>query len=515
MRKAFCSKCGTQLDKDTRLCPVCNIEKIEKLKNKNDGDSTGKLKKAIVIMVICLLILCFACIAVFLLSGGNKNLIKGTITINADEVDYAQVEVVFENVDDPDKVYCAQVDKNGNYEVRLPDGNYNRVIYYQDEEINRQDNFDVSTKDTDSDAVIENEEFVYHFNDVIILKDKGVFADGRGVWTFDRESEPVKIASCDASGITSNGEVIYYGVFNEEKTSYSKQADMQMQWNQYDIYTIKYDGTGNKKLFSCVEKGEPITVIDNKLYYTDYKDDYDGFAVGLSHSLFSYDLKTKKRVHIADGAAWVYSLNGKLYYHNFVMDAGNSYIKLYCYDTKTEKISKVSEKNVTRAEIVGDKICYVTCEYNVDGKGTYTEVHYVDPVTDTDTKVFKKTVLDGYVIFNYFDEDYIYYRHDVGTDHVLYYRYSIKDDQTEEINGLNSKEYYHMTSNDGELYYYTSDYELGDYEFINIDTQTLQVSNSRMNFKQDSFLQAGLSMVFFGNNEHDSVNAIIEYEFLE
>lgn len=159
----FCAKCGTLVDEKTGKCPKC-------------CGRENKLKKAIIIATSVLLVLSIVCIGVFVLSMDTKALVKGSIYVEVENVDYSKAEIVFENKETKE-TFTVVPDENGEYEIYLPYGeyqsyvNYDGEVVYEDELVVEKKTKKEKAKDSeiklDFDVVVEQEDKYFGYEEVI------------------------------------------------------------------------------------------------------------------------------------------------------------------------------------------------------------------------------------------------------------------------------------------------------------------------------------------------------------
>lgn len=260
-------------------------------------------------------------------------------------------------------------------------------------------------------AELTNSDFVH---DSTLIEVNGVvyYVDDDGLWKNENTTESECLNECNASNIASNGEVIYYSVYNKEMSAYCEEYGQDAKWKQYDLYCYDLRTLSNCKITSFVECGQPIGVYNNKVYYTDRPDDFTGNVVGIAHNLYSYDLNTGKKEFISEGAHQLEMYSSSIYYRD--MDAAMGDSELYCYDMVNGNIKQITSEEIMDFSISGDSLFYHIKQYK-SVLGSDKKYH-----TEITCDVFKYNLLDGAVekiftetsdevIIQYVDEEFLYY----------------------------------------------------------------------------------------------------------
>lgn len=342
-----------------------------------------------------------------------------------------------------------ETDEFGEFETEIEQGNYIIVSKTKDGTY-ESDRFLFSVDKNEvkylhclymynTSASLSNTNFK-HDNYLIEVDNVVYYVDDFGLWKNEGTAEGERLHECTAANIASNGEVVYYSVYNKEKSAYCEEYGQEAKWKQYDLYCYDLRTLSNRKITSFVECGEPIGVYNNKVYYTDRPDDFTGNVVGIAHCLYSYDLDTGKKEFISEGAHQLEIYGSSIYYRD--MDAAMGDSELYCYDMANGNIKQITSEEIMDFSISGDSLFYHTKQYKTE-LGSDKKYH-----TKTTCQVFEYNLLDGTVdsIFNetndeiviqYIDEDYLYYtdgggyydnyRINLSTGEKAYIKYKARD----------------------------------------------------------------------------------------
>lgn len=298
------------------------------------------------------------------------------------------------------------------------------------------------------------------------------YVDRDGLWKNTGNSENELLYDCKATNIATNGEIIYYSVFNKDQTGYSSAAGSDLTWHQFDLYSYDLRSKLNTKITSFNECGQPICAYNGKIYYTDYPDDYSGHNVGLAQNLYAYDMQSDKKELICEGAGKLLIYHDKIFFRDKVvtMDVGNA--QIYCLNLPDGNIKQITRDGVLDFSISEDSLFYTVMNYN-----TYTGTNN-KPYTKVNCKVYQYNILDGtetaifdeesdHINIQHVDNNYIYYTYDYP-----YYNYRLNL-ETGEKSSFNSQRWSDTTihqvykTDDSALYYHAAYfyfYELMDSE---------------------------------------------------
>ena len=222
-------------------------------------------------------------------------------------------------------------------------------------------------KAEEKDRNFVHDHYLVEYDDVVY------YADDDGLWKKEADSESEKLVSCSATNLATDGQIIYYGVYNKtvSRTYYSSKIENY----QYDMYKYDLITGANEKLMSFVEAGKPICAVGDTVYYTDFPDDFDGNMAGLAQGICSYNTATGEKKYLCDGAHLTASYGGKIFYRQIMAAGGNMGVhQIHCYDTKTQTSKEISEDNVMNFKVIGDKLYYaIITEF---GAGTEAASQY-------------------------------------------------------------------------------------------------------------------------------------------
>lgn len=233
-----------------------------------------------------------------------------------------------------------QTDEYGEFETEIEPGNYIITAETKDGSY-KSDRFVLRIESGDAKYI--NDLYMYRdlsgeFSNYDFQSDKYLvecngtvyYVDQSGLWKNTGESESELLYGCKATNIATNGEVIYYSVYNKDTTAYCEDFGQNQTWHQYDMYCYDLRTLSNRKIMSFVECGKPICVYNNKVYYTDRSDDFTGNVVGLAQNLYSFDLNTGSIEFISEGANQVETYGTLIFYRD--MDAASGDSAINCYD---------------------------------------------------------------------------------------------------------------------------------------------------------------------------------------
>lgn len=246
-------------------------------------------------------------------------------------------------------------------------------------------------KEKDKDRNFVKNHYLVEYDDVVY------YVDDDGLWKKEPDSESEKLVSCSATNLATDGQVIYYGAFNDT-VSYSYYST-KIEINQYDLYKYDLKTGSNEKLTSFIEAGCPICAVGDTVYYTDFPDDFDGNMAGLAQGICSYNTATGEKKYHCDGAHLTASYGDKIFYRQIMPAGGNMGVhQIRCFDTKTESSKEISEDNVISFKVIGDQLYYTI---NTDfASGVMDSVHYklcrYDIATESTTVVSELKNLKDY-----------------------------------------------------------------------------------------------------------------------
>lgn len=221
--------------------------------------------------------------------------------------------------------------------------------------------------------------YIVEYNDVVY----GV--DQNGLWKNEGGFNKEYLTKHSATNIATDGQTIYYGVFNKSVNYYPYSSSSPVASYQYDMYAYDLLSETDKKIMSFVECGKPICAIGDTIYYTDYPDNFDGDMVERAHGLCSYNINTHEKKYITDGANLVESYNGKIFYRDIMAAMGNTQThQIYCYDTSTGKTDMISDGGVMDFKIHSGKLFY----------NIFTE-DYQNNITTSTIKLYSYDISSG------------------------------------------------------------------------------------------------------------------------
>lgn len=285
------------------------------------------------------------------------------------------------------------------------------------------DSADSQGQETDGNQAEEKDRNFVKDHYLVEYDDVIYYADDDGLWKKEPDSESEKLVSCSATNLATDGQVIYYGAFNDtvSYSYYSTKIDI----NQYDLYKYDLKTGSNEKLTSFIEAGRPICAVGDTVYYTDFPDDFDGNMAGLAQGICSYNTATGEKKYLCDGAHLTASYDGKIFYREIMAAGGGMGVhQIHCLDTKTESSKEISEDNVISFKVIGDQLYYTI---NTDfASGTMSSVHYklcrYDIATEETTELSEFSNLKDY------DDKYA-----IGADKQTVDRFDLSSGESEHI----------------------------------------------------------------------------------
>ena len=96
-----------------------------------------------------------------------------------------------------------------------------------------------------------------HDNYLVEIDNIVYYVDDFGLWKNGGTAEGECLHECTATNIASNGEVVYYSVYNKEKSAYCEEYGQDAKWKQYDLYCYDLRSISNRKITSFIECGKP------------------------------------------------------------------------------------------------------------------------------------------------------------------------------------------------------------------------------------------------------------------
>ncbi|MDD5924088.1 MAG: hypothetical protein PUC88_04790 [Clostridia bacterium] len=347
------------------------------------------------------------------------------------------------------------------------------------------------------------------------------YADSRGLWKCDKNLNSTLLNECKAMNVATDGQTILYSAYNKDTTAYCEDFGKEMTWKQYDMYLYDLDTSQNTKILSFVECGMPICKYNNKIFYTDLHDDYTGNSVGLSGSLFSFDLSTGKKEFISDGA-WSTRLSGTTIYYK-ALNAAEGTSAVYSYNMESGKIVQLSDEETTGYYIKGNSMFYTKRTYltetDSDGRSNTKvglEVYKKDLITGSDTLVSDQTDKNN-VNLQYIDEQYLYYSHEAedacfnhrvnlqtGDDVLIEYKAS----NSANLRPFNERMPYVYKTDKGAIYYGFSDCDF--YQVNDDNSYATPISGSYTSKRLISIINDKV----FITNDNDYYDFILEIRSL-
>lgn len=331
-----------------------------------------------------------------------RGTLSGKVVSSKDNKTLADVDIIVYKSNDSNKKEIANsfTDKDGNFEISLSAGEYDfeftkkgylpHTTGFKIEKgvINvLKDNIVLEAKTVD----FVNNKYLVKCDDVIY----GV--DVHGLWKNEGGYNKEYLTKCSATNLTTDGQVIYYSVQNNNTT------------NQYDLYQYDIETGSNEKVTSFVQCGVPIFAEGEMIYYTDFPESSN--VQGMAHSLYSYNTSTGEKKHLADGAQLVGSYDGKIFYRDVLggvpsVNSKNKWGQIYCYDTKTEESKMISDGGVMSFKIESGKLLYNTLLTDT-GNSRTVKVNSYDISSGNTEVLFEKTKKS--VEVKDYDEKYIVY----------------------------------------------------------------------------------------------------------
>lgn len=318
-------------------------------------------------------------------------------------------------------------DKYGEFDTEIETGNYiikaktNDGSYESDAYKLKIDSGDSQYIDDlymyrSKNQIIDNINF--KSNKYLIEVDRVIYyVDKNGLWRNTGKSDSELLYKCEATNIASNGEVIYYSVYNHDRRDYCEELGQEMAWHQYDLYCYDLRTSLNKKILSFNECGEPICVYNNKVYYTDQPDEFKGYSVESVQKLYSYDLNEQKRELISDNVDIAMPYKTNIYYRNRVTTVDYSNAPIMSCDLTSGKVSQITDAGVSYFDIKDDTLFYEEQELQGDNiispKMKFTVRKY--DLLSGNTETLYSNV-DDYIYLQYVDNNYIFYALDSKTD---------------------------------------------------------------------------------------------------
>lgn len=313
-----------------------------------------------------------------------------------------------------------QTDEYGEFETEIEPGNYIITAETKDGSY-KSDRFIFSIESGDARYIndlymykdlsgkfsnydFKSDKYSVEVNDVVY------YVDQNGLWKNTGELESELLYDCKATNIATNGEVIYYGVYNKDTTAYCEDFGGEMTWYQFDMYSYDLRTSVNTKITSFTECGKPICAYNGKVYYTDYPDDFTGNAVGLAKSLYSLDLQSGKKEFISDKADMVETHGTNIFFRDIVVSVDLSNAQLNCYDMTNGKIKQITDDGVNDFSISGDSLFYTQFDYQTvnNSHKENCKIYKYNILDGTSEKIFDEKSNDN-IFIQYVDENYIYY----------------------------------------------------------------------------------------------------------
>ena len=424
-----CKNCGQEFE--GVFCPFCTTDNgttLHKTTIEKERSKKSKKKAIIIASISTAALTLIVGIILYIVSGTNSSAPENKITAEVTHSNYtiyvvsaedanikiSNAEVILINTENGQE-YSARTDSPGQFEVSTPIGTYSLSISaegYEDfvvDDISYIDitgNFEryiyltpIKTQNSDFKRGI-----VVEFDDIVY------YADQNGLWKDDGKGNGELLCKCIAGTIASDGNIIYYSVYNGESTAYCEELGQETFWYQYDLYSYDLKTSSNKKLTSFIAKGSPICVYNNKLYYTDFPDDFTGYTVGKSQNLYSFDLNTQRKEFITTGVSTVQAHKNMIFYKALNAAGGNSAV--YCYDMKTGRSNPVTDNSTLTFNVIDDKIYCTSIKYitNSDSAvtGTTACAHEYNLTDNTVKEIFSKSSEMG-IDIKYIDNEFLYY----------------------------------------------------------------------------------------------------------
>ena len=457
-----CPECNSRIKGNTNFCANCGAP-VNMSYEPGGSPERGRKKLIIAIVALIALILILAAvITVVIIDPFNKS--GDTAPATESETD-SGIQAAKDAFSPPAKLYDADSDKlRFEYDDRARiiscsyianekqyDQKYTYdddaekveiVTYYEEAEIDDKTisysdavYYDITVevdgyyvrldKDSSDDLILGKSGFALGRN-IVEYNGTVYYADNTGLWANDGEDR--LLYDCSAYCLATDGKVIYFGVFNTEESGYSKDAGTTLSWRQYDMYEYDLETENCEKVMSFVAQGQPVCRIDNKIYYTDYKEDFNGFMVELSPSLYSYDVETgEKEMLVEDKTATLALVGHKLFYRRITGAVGMGIGKLECYDIDADTDTVIGDGDIISFKAIGNSVYYTTYEYK--DSQTSNRLYRYDIADDSYTQLLEEE--GGNVNFQYFDDEYVIYSSGSSYKNAEMYRYDIKNDETE------------------------------------------------------------------------------------
>lgn len=310
-------------------------------------------------------------------SSNTKITVMGVIY--ADESDNTLIKdaiVVFVKQGEKKPYKTVKSDADGNFEEEIEKGVYTITVSCE------------GYNDYTQKITVEGES-VLHVNGILLSKissykkangflninGKYVYSNGKGIYSGTSISDVNLIADIKNTGkIMSDGQTIYFTVDNGKNS-------INESHNQYDVYSVKYDGSSFKKVTSGNFEIELVTFFDDCLYYIDDVAE-ENVTVTYLGRLMKYNTQSGQTECISDdyAAAAAYFQAGKIYFSNALLAVESiDRSSVYAVDLKTEEITEVMT-NSTMAKpsyLCSDETLYFeSFDYNQEEANTENNVLY-------------------------------------------------------------------------------------------------------------------------------------------
>lgn len=303
--------------------------------------------------------------------------------------------------------------EEGGFSVTLPAGSYDLEFTKSGYKLHTlgitvENNVMTVLKD---DIILEVNSSNFVSDKYLVEIDNEIYGvDTHGLWVNDAGFHKEYLTDHSATNIATDGQTIYYGVYNKTVDYYPFSSSSPVKSYQYDMYSYDLNTGKDQKVMSFVECGRPICANGDIIYYTDFPDDFDGNQVERAHGICSYNISTGEKKYIADGAHIVQSYDGKIFYRDIMAAMGNSQThQIYCFDTATGKTEKISDGSVMGFKVVSGKLYYdiYSESYQNNNVTGNIKVYSYDITSGKTDKLYEKT--GGSINVKDYDDKYLVY----------------------------------------------------------------------------------------------------------
>lgn len=430
-----CSFCETENRDDVKFCKNCGAE-LDSICEENIHDSTNhgtkhRLLIIVLIGILVFLLLLLGILAFFVMGNQHKT-----------------------------ELYS--------------NNSYNNSVSSQNElQKNKNTTAIRSGSETDKDDYDKLIGRYYQSRDIVVYDDKYIAKNNESL-EFCSESKTGNtinsrvLAKGTINNFITDGENIFYSMSLETAGDENDDTGDPMPADCKIVYT-KTDGDSEREIVTTNGYGYLLGFVDGELYYTEYKQDYEGYCLN-PMVICSVNISTSEKEIITSNVCDAYQNNNRIVFIDMTSsDSETQSLKIY--DTKNKKIQKVVSDNLIADINCDNDELFFSQESNGTGSDYAPKRFYHYNFTSGEKECLASCSGNNTLNIGHSDCKYVFYNcYDIDKEEYTYYRYNMELGKEEKIDGLRENHYYSVFTDSDKAYYCSSDNSIQIYPLKNKET---------------------------------------------